>query len=494
MNLRRIVVALVVVLVVLPFAVAIGGAPQIIAIVALVLLAIWAAVAAMIALRDSPNAPPVKRGRRGELVPIGLATILVIWLASAYNSHLSALGTPSSAPYNPVIGLLTTAAVILAVAFVVMALRGVIRRGQRGGTELSFEPWSTIWIARWYREKRIAFLAGSTAALVAVTSLAGLALSAPAYADVATIEKIIDGDTVDVSIDGRRERIRLLNVDTPELQAEGGAECLAAEARDTLEELLPLGATVDLGYDVVRTDKYGRTLAAITRDGMLVNAELAARGLGSPAQYGDNQRYYEQVQDAALRAKTNAAGFYDPSIGCAPAAIVAPLSALLTAAEVTPPTDSAGISGVLASASAAALAIAAAKSALVAMDWLAPDVRAHHDLELSRLEARATRAEAGLTVALDAALAAERAAAEQAAAEQAEAERVAAEQAAANAAAEAARRAAEEAANGEQESGSGTDTQPPPGDGGGSTYTGCRNYNGYGMIDSKGRHFEPIPC
>lgn len=490
MKLRRIVIALVAVLLVLPFAVAFGGAPQVIAIVALVLLAIWAAVAAMIALRDSQSAPPVKRGRRGELVPIGLATILVIWLASAYNSHLSALGTPSSAPYNPISGLLTTAAVILAVAFVVMALRGAIRRGQRGGAELSFEPWSTIWIARWYREKRIAFLAGSTAALVAVTSLAGLALSAPAYAEVATIEKIIDGDTVDVSIDGRRERIRLLNVDTSELQAEGGAECLAAEARDTLEELLPLGASVDLGYDVVRTDKYGRTLAAITtRDGTLVNAELAARGLGSPARYGDNERYYKQVQDAALRAKTNAAGFYDPSIGCTPAAIVAPLSALLTAAEVTPPTDSAGISGVLASASAAALAIAGAKSALEAMDWLTPDVRAHHDLELSRLEARATRAEAGATVALDAALAAERAAAERAAAEQAEAE-----QAAANAATEAARRAAEEAANGEQDSGSGTDTPPPPGDGGGSTYTGCRNYNGYGMIDSKGRHFEPIPC
>ena len=44
---------------------------------------------------------------------------------------------------------------------------------------------------------------------------------------------MIDGDTIDIEIGGRDERVRLIGIDTPELHTDTGvAECMAGEARD----------------------------------------------------------------------------------------------------------------------------------------------------------------------------------------------------------------------------------------------------------------------
>ena len=32
----------------------------------------------------------------------------------------------------------------------------------------------------------------------------------------ATVSRVVDGDTIDAVVDGREQRIRLLNIDTPE--------------------------------------------------------------------------------------------------------------------------------------------------------------------------------------------------------------------------------------------------------------------------------------
>jgi micrococcal nuclease len=43
-----------------------------------------------------------------------------------------------------------------------------------------------------------------------------VALSPSTPTETATVTRVIDGDTVDVSSNGQVERIRLLNIDTPE--------------------------------------------------------------------------------------------------------------------------------------------------------------------------------------------------------------------------------------------------------------------------------------
>ena len=82
-----------------------------------------------------------------------------------------------------------------------------------------------------------------------------------------TILKVIDGDTVDVDIDlgfgvwMRKERIRILGIDTPESRTrdlEEKARGLAA--KDRVLELCPVGSTVTVKTTKDGRGKFGRIL------------------------------------------------------------------------------------------------------------------------------------------------------------------------------------------------------------------------------------------
>jgi micrococcal nuclease len=136
--------------------------------------------------------------------------------------------------------------------------------------------------------------------------------------------RVVDGDTFEADVAGVSTTIRLLNVDTSETKdPDEAVQCLGPEATAFLRERLPLGSTVSLGYDTVRLDRYGRTLAGVTTaDGTLVNAEIARAGLGVPVEFDGNVRYLDAVEDAwdeAASARAGAArpgsGLHDPMPG-----------------------------------------------------------------------------------------------------------------------------------------------------------------------------------
>lgn len=127
-----------------------------------------------------------------------------------------------------------------------------------------------------------------------------------------TIQGVINGDTIDVAQDGETTRIRLLNIDTPEM----GKECLAEEAKQYLAGLLPVGTVVTLEYDDEREDKYGRTLAGVFKEGTLVNASLAEEGLAIPMKVGDNTRFFSEVSAAADRARAAGKGINSAGPEC----------------------------------------------------------------------------------------------------------------------------------------------------------------------------------
>ena len=79
----------------------------------------------------------------------------------------------------------------------------------------------------------------------------------------ATVDRVIDGDTIDVIVDGAGERVRLTGIDTPEMARRdtgAPAECFGDEATAFTESLLPAGTAVRLERDVVGRDDYGRLL------------------------------------------------------------------------------------------------------------------------------------------------------------------------------------------------------------------------------------------
>jgi len=99
----------------------------------------------------------------------------------------------------------------------------------------------------------------------------GVSLSDLQTADV---ERVIDGDTIDVTIDGTLWRVRYFGVDTPER----GDRCFR-EATDRNTQLI--GEEVLLLPDQRDEDEFGRLLRYVfTADGTSVDATLVAEGFG----------------------------------------------------------------------------------------------------------------------------------------------------------------------------------------------------------------------
>jgi len=129
----------------------------------------------------------------------------------------------------------------------------------------------------------------------------------------AVIDDVIDGDTVDVLIDGRTERIRLIGIDTPETKKHNSPiECFGPEASAFTELLLPVGTPVYIERDIVNRDDYGRILGYVYRanDGIFVNYELMRQGFAQPMSIPPNEAFAELFADAARAAEADNAGIW----------------------------------------------------------------------------------------------------------------------------------------------------------------------------------------
>ena len=102
----------------------------------------------------------------------------------------------------------------------------------------------------------------------------------------ATIRRVVDGDTVDVTLDLGfnilyNSRIRLLGIDTPESRTrdlEEKARGLAA--KDRVKELCPVGSSVILKTTKDGRGKFGRILGEIFVSGVVqsINQLLVEEG------------------------------------------------------------------------------------------------------------------------------------------------------------------------------------------------------------------------
>jgi micrococcal nuclease len=170
---------------------------------------------------------------------------------------------------------------------------------------------------------RTAVLAGiAVLALGACRGDKGEATAPPrtdALAANATVEWVVDGDTIDVIVDGREERVRMIGIDTPEIPHESDGvrpgqpgECFGTEAQAFTATLLPPGTAVRLERDVVGRDDYGRVLAYVYRasDGVFVNYEMVRQGYAQPLTIPPNVAHSERFVGAARDAEAADAGLW----------------------------------------------------------------------------------------------------------------------------------------------------------------------------------------
>jgi micrococcal nuclease len=145
----------------------------------------------------------------------------------------------------------------------------------------------------------------------------------PADAEPMIVVRVVDGDTIrvvaepDSSVEaGGSIRVRLLNVDAPEVGRDGAPdECGAAQASRLVESMLAPGDLVWAAADLEDRDVHDRPLRAVwTAEGDFVNERLVADGWAVAVLFPPNERFHAVMVAAERRARAAGVGVW--SLDC----------------------------------------------------------------------------------------------------------------------------------------------------------------------------------
>ena len=125
----------------------------------------------------------------------------------------------------------------------------------------------------------------------------------------ARVVRVVDGDTIVVSLGGRDEDVRYIGVDTPEtVKPDTPVQCFGPQASAENHRLVD-GRTVKLVFDAERRDVYGRLLAYVYVVGggpkRFVNAALVRGGYARTLTIAPNTAHageFDRLEALAGRA------------------------------------------------------------------------------------------------------------------------------------------------------------------------------------------------
>lgn len=132
--------------------------------------------------------------------------------------------------------------------------------------------------------------------------------SSSCVGECGVVTYIVDGDTIDVVIDGTEYRVRYVGMNTPERDEVCYNE--ATEANRALVE----GQTVRLEIDTSDTDRYGRLLRYIYVGDTFVNQQLVADGYAEAVLYNPDDREYDEFRRFEVNAERNGWGCHPTGI------------------------------------------------------------------------------------------------------------------------------------------------------------------------------------
>ncbi len=115
------------------------------------------------------------------------------------------------------------------------------------------------------------------------------------------VEEVRDGDTIVLE---NGEVVRYIGIDTPERD-----DPFYGEATEANQEMLKRGR-ITLEYDQDRRDRYGRLLAYVWVDTLLLNAELIRKGLASVYLFSPNLKYRERFISVQREARQKRMGIW----------------------------------------------------------------------------------------------------------------------------------------------------------------------------------------
>lgn len=131
----------------------------------------------------------------------------------------------------------------------------------------------------------------------------------------AQVTRVVDGDTIEVNLNGQIQKVRYLGMNTPEtVDPRRGVQCFGHEASDENKKLVE-GKQVILTKDISDTDKYGRLLRFVYlpisgNEMLFVNDYLVREGYAQIDTYPPDVKFADRFLAAQKQAQAQNKGLW----------------------------------------------------------------------------------------------------------------------------------------------------------------------------------------
>jgi micrococcal nuclease len=129
------------------------------------------------------------------------------------------------------------------------------------------------------------------------------------------VTKVRDGDTIEITYEGKTEAVRLVGINTPEtVDPRRPIQCFGKEASNRLKSQLT-GKSVSLETDSTQSDrdKYGRLLRFVFIEGQDVGLIMLREGFAQESLYSSvPHKYRDLYLTAQTEAKNAGRGLWSP--------------------------------------------------------------------------------------------------------------------------------------------------------------------------------------
>ena len=158
--------------------------------------------------------------------------------------------------------------------------------------------------------------------------------------EMVRVVRVVDGDTINVEINGKVEPLRYIGIDTPEtVDPRKTVQCFGIEASKKNKELVE-GKLVRLEKDITDLDKYKRLLRYVWLGDTLINQELVMQGYAKSYSYPPDIKYQDKFVAAEKKAREDKLGLWT-----ACASVTAPVTLATPAAQAATANPSCTIKG-----------------------------------------------------------------------------------------------------------------------------------------------------
>lgn len=151
----------------------------------------------------------------------------------------------------------------------------------------------------------------------ALATTDGVGTDAQSVDDLYPVSKVVDGDTITIDMNGKKETLRLIGINTPEsVDPRRPVQCFGEEAAVKAKSILEhQRVRIELDPSQGERDKYSRMLAYVfLADGTNFNQTMIAEGYAYEYTYNKPYKYQSEFKAAQVRAKAAGLGLWAKGI------------------------------------------------------------------------------------------------------------------------------------------------------------------------------------